>query len=75
MEDRCIMCGAIVPEGYGVCYNCKLDVVRKCITVKDIEALCCANCSKSRNGKWCSNSYVSCVWKARIIEVMKEYNT
>lgn len=74
MEDRCIICGDIVPEGFDVCYKCKLKEARKCITVKDIEALCCAKCSKNRHDSWCYDYNASCLWKDRIIEILKEYN-
>lgn len=31
MEDRCVCCGAIVPEGRQICWNCEnnnTDVIR-----------------------------------------------
>ena len=29
MEDRCICCGAIIPEGNWVCPNCLLNVKKE----------------------------------------------
>ena len=32
MEDRCVCCGAIVPEGRMVCLQCEMDAREKRLT-------------------------------------------
>jgi hypothetical protein len=29
-EDRCVCCGAVVPEGTWVCINCKMKLEETC---------------------------------------------
>lgn len=29
MEDRCIMCGDVIPEGRWVCINCEKEIIEK----------------------------------------------
>ena len=39
MEDRCVICGEIIPEGRQVCVNCEADVKEKLDLVHDIAEL------------------------------------
>lgn len=58
MEDRCVSCGTIIPEGQQVCPQC-LNPVRKETELKPCEDCPCLNCykykckSRSINNKDC----------------------
>ena len=43
-NNRCISCGAVIPEGRQVCPNCESDAIKKQEEIERAEAQICQGC-------------------------------
>lgn len=47
--ERCVCCGAVIPEGRQVCLICELNVKNKCNLVEVVKCKDCERWTKQKN--------------------------